>query len=83
MGGSNQEGTEQGYKIIMTNDTIYQFAMKAMSANTFEEAKALVTDIILAVNMNGSLIDEAIKIVNEEFMKAVMNGETSNQSELN
>lgn len=83
MGGSNQEGTEQGYKIIMTNDTIYQFAMKAMSANTFEEAKALVTDIILAVNMDGSLIDEAIKIVNEEFMKAVMNGETSNQSELN
>ena len=67
----------------MTNDTIYQFAMKAMSANTFEEAKALVTDIILAVNMNGSLIDEAIKIVNEEFMKAAMSGETSNQSELN
>lgn len=67
----------------MTNDTIYQFAMKVMSANTFEEAKALVTDIILEVNMNGSLIDEAIKIVNEEFMKAVMNGETSNQSELN
>lgn len=67
----------------MTNDTIYQFAMKVMSANTFEEAKALVTDIILAVNMDGSLIDEAIKIVNEEFMKAVMNGETSNQSELN
>lgn len=57
--------------------------MKAMSANTFEEAKALVTDIILAVNMNGSLIDEAIKIVNEEFMKAVMSGEASNQSELN
>jgi hypothetical protein len=57
--------------------------MKAMSANTFEEAKALVVDIILAVNMNGSLIDEAIKIVNEEFMKAVMNGEASNQSELN
>ena len=67
----------------MTNETIYQFAMKVMSANTFEEAKALVTDIILEVNMNGSLIDEAIKIVNEEFMKAVMNGETSNQSELN
>ena len=67
----------------MTNDTIYQFAMKAMSANTFEEAKVLVTDIILAVNMNGSLIDEAIKIVNEEFMKAVMSGEASNQSELN
>lgn len=67
----------------MTNDTIYQFAMKVMSANTFEEAKALVTDIILEVNMNGSLIDEAIKIVNEEFMKAVMNGEASNQSELN
>ena len=67
----------------MTNDTIYQFAMKVMSANTFEEAKALVTDIILAVNMNGSLIDEAIKIVNEEFMKAAMNGEASNQSELN
>ena len=83
MGGSYQEGTEQAYKIIMTNDTIYQFAMKVMSANTFEEAKALVTDIILAVNMDGSLIDEAIKIVNEEFMKAVMNGETSNQSELN
>ena len=67
----------------MTNKTIYQFAMKAMSANTFEEAKALVTDIILAVNMSGSLIDEAIKIVNEEFMKAAMNGEASNQSELN
>jgi hypothetical protein len=67
----------------MTHDTIYQFAMKVMSANTFEEAKALVTDIILEVNMNGSLIDEAIKIVNEEFMKAVMNGEASNQSELN
>lgn len=67
----------------MTNDTIYQFAMKVLSANTFEEAKALVTDIILEVNMNGSLIDEAIKIVNEEFMKAVMNGEASNQSELN
>ena len=67
----------------MTNDTIYQFAMKAMSANTFEETKALVTDIILAVNMNGSLIDEAIKIVNEEFMKAVMSGDASNQSELN
>ena len=67
----------------MTNDTIYQFAMKVMSANTFEEAKALVTDIILEVNMNGSLIDEAIKIVNEEFMKAVMNGDASNQSELN
>ena len=67
----------------MTNDTIYQFAMKAMSANTFQEAKALVTDIILAVNMDGSLIDEAIKLVNEEFMKAVMNGEASNQSELN
>jgi hypothetical protein len=57
--------------------------MKAMSTNTFEEAKALVVDIILAVNMNGSLIDEAIKIVNEEFMKAVMSGEASNQSELN
>lgn len=83
MGGSYQEGTEQAYKIIMTNDTIYQFAMKVMSANTFEKAKALVTDIILEVNMNGSLIDEAIKIVNEEFMKAVMDGETSNQSELN
>ena len=67
----------------MTNDTIYQFAMKAMSAQTFEEAKALVTDIILAVNMNGSLIDEAIKLVNEEFMKAVMSGDASNQSELN
>ena len=67
----------------MTNDTIYQFAMKAMSAQTFEEAKALVTDIILAVNMDGSLIDEAIKLVNEEFMKAVMSGEASNQSELN
>ena len=67
----------------MTNETIYQFAMKVMSANTFEEAKALVTDIILAVNMDGSLIDEAIKIVNDEFMKAVMNGEASNQSELN
>ena len=67
----------------MTNDTIYQFAMKAMSANTFEEAKALVTDIILAVNMDGSLIDEAIKLVNEEFMKAAMSGEASNQSELN
>lgn len=83
MGGSYQERTEQAYKIIMTHDTIYQFAMKVMSANTFEEAKALVTDIILEVNMNGSLIDEAIKIVNEEFMKAVMNGEASNQSELN
>ena len=57
--------------------------MKAMSAKTFEEAKALVVDIILEVNMNGSLIDEAIKIVNEEFMKAVMSGEASNQSELN
>ena len=67
----------------MTNDTIYQLAMKAMSAKTFEEAKALVVDVILEVNMNGSLIDEAIKIVNEEFMKAVMNGEASNQSELN
>jgi hypothetical protein len=33
--------------------------------------------------MDGSLIDEAIKIVNEEFMKAVMSGEASNQSELN
>ena len=83
MGRCNKGETEQGYKIIMTNDTIYQFAMKAMSAQTFEEAKALVTDIILAVNMNGSLIDEAIKIVNEEFMKAAMNGEASNQSELN
>lgn len=67
----------------MTNETIYQFAMKAMSANTFEEAKTLVTDIILAVNMDSSLIDEAIRIVNEEFMKAVLNGEASNQSELN
>jgi hypothetical protein len=57
--------------------------MKAMSANTFEEAKALVIDVILEVNMNGSLIDEAIKQVNEEFMKAVMNNEASNQSELN
>ena len=67
----------------MINDTIYQFAMKAMSANTFEEAKALVIDVLLEVNMNGSLIDEAIKLVNEEFMNAVMNGEASNQSELN
>ena len=67
----------------MTNDTIYQFAMKAMSAQTFEEAKALVTDIILAVNMNGSLIDEAIKLVNEEFMKAALSNDASNQSELN
>jgi hypothetical protein len=57
--------------------------MKAMSANTFEEAKALVIDVILEVNMNSSLIDEAIKQVNEEFMKAVMNNEASNQSELN
>lgn len=83
MGGGFQEGTEQGYKIIMTNDTIYQFAMKAMSAKTFEEAKALVVDVILEVNMNGSLIDEAIKIVNEEFMKAALDNEASNQSELN
>ena len=67
----------------MTNDTIYQFAMKAMSANTFEEAKALVTDIILAVNMDSSLIDEAVKHVNEEFMKAALSNEASNQSELN
>ena len=67
----------------MTNDTIYQFAMKAMSAQTFEEAKALVTDIILAVNMDGSLIDEAIKLVNEEFMKAALSNDASNQSELN
>lgn len=67
----------------MTHDTIYQFAMKVMSANTFEEAKALVTDIILEVNMNGSLIDEAIKLVNEEFMEAALNSEASNQSELN
>lgn len=67
----------------MTNETIYQFAMKVMSANTFEEAKGLVTDIILAVNMDGSLIDEAIKYVNDEFMKAAMDYEASNQSELN
>lgn len=67
----------------MTNETIYQFAMKVMSINTFEEAKNLVTDIILAVNMDGSLIDEAVKYVNEEFMKAALNNEASNQSELN
>jgi diketogulonate reductase-like aldo/keto reductase len=67
----------------MTNETIYQFAMKAMSTNTFEEAKNLVTDIILAVNMDASLIDEAVKYVNEEFMKAALNNEASNQSELN
>ena len=66
----------------MTNETIYQFAMKVMSANTFEEAKNLVTDIILAVNMDSSLIDEAIKYVNDEFMKAAMDRNASNQSEL-
>ena len=67
----------------MTNETIYQFAMKVMSINNFENAKNLVTDIIFAVNMDSSLTDEAIKYVNEEFMKAALNNEASNQSEFN
>lgn len=67
----------------MTNETIYQFTLRAMSADTFKDAKNLVTDIILAVNMDGSLVDEAIKYVNEEFMKAALDNEASNQSEFN
>lgn len=67
----------------MTNETIYQFAMEAMSANSFEKGKDLVMRVILAVAQDNDLIAEAMNYVNDEFMEASMNKDASNQSELN
>ena len=73
---------EQNYKVCM-NETIYQFVTKAIAANTFDKATNLVMDIILAVNEDATLIRDAINYVNDEFMKAALNTDSSNQSELN
>ena len=67
----------------MTNETIYQFAMEAMSANSFEKGKDLVMRIILAAAHDNDLVVEAMNYVNDEFMEASMNKNASNQSELN
>ena len=67
----------------MTNETIYQFAMEAMSANSFEKGKDLVMRIILAAAEDNSLVNEAFNYVNEEFMESSQNKDASNQSELN
>ena len=75
--------TEQAYKISMTSKTIYQFAVEAMNAQTFDKAKELVMSVILAAAHDNDLVTEALNYVNEEFMEASMNKEASNQSELN
>lgn len=67
----------------MTNKTIYEFAMEAMSANSFEKAKDLVMKVILAAAHDNDLVTEAMNYVNDEFMEASMNKDVSNQSELN
>ena len=67
----------------MTNETIYQFAMEAMSVNSFEKAKDLVMRVILAAAHDDSLVNEAFNYVNEEFMESSQNKDASNQSELN
>jgi hypothetical protein len=77
------DNTEQTYKINMTNETIYQFALEAMSVNSFEKGKDLVMRIILAAADDKDLVAEALNYVNEEFMKAALDYEASNQSELN
>ena len=67
----------------MTNKTIYEFAMEAMSANSFEKAKDLVMKVILTAAHDNDLVTEAMNYVNDEFMEASMNKDASNQSELN
>lgn len=67
----------------MTNETIYQFALEAISANSFEKAKDLVMRVILAGAHDNDLVTEAMNYVNDEFMEASMNKNASNQSELN
>ena len=67
----------------MTNETIYQFAMEAMSVNSFEKAKDLVMRIILAAAEDRALVNEAFNYVNEEFMESSQSKDASNQSELN
>lgn len=67
----------------MTNETIYQFAMEAMSVNSFDKAKDLVMKVILAGAHDNDLVSEAMNYVNDEFMEAFMNKNASNQSELN
>lgn len=66
----------------MTNETIYQFAMEAISCHSFDGAKNLVMRIILAANQDSALVEEAFEYVNDEFMEAAMNKNASNQSEL-
>lgn len=67
----------------MTNETIYQFALEAISINSFEKGKDLVMRIILAAADDKNLVAEALNYVNEEFMEASINKDASNQSELN
>lgn len=67
----------------MTNNTIYQFALEAVSANSFQKGKDLVMRIILAAAHDNDLVTEAMNYVNDEFMEASMNKDASNQSELN
>lgn len=83
MGRSYQKGTEQGYKISMTNETIYQFAIEAMNINSFEKGKDLVMRVILATAHDDSLVNEAFNYVNEELMESSQSKDASNQSELN
>lgn len=67
----------------MTSKTIYEFALEAMSANSFEKAKELVMKVILASAHDNDLITEAMNYVNDEFMESSMDKNVSNQSELN
>lgn len=67
----------------MTNETIYQFTMETISAHSFKEAKDLVMCIILAASNDSTLVDEAFKYVNDEFMEVALDNKASNQSELN
>lgn len=67
----------------MTSKTIYEFALEAMSANSFEKAKDLVMKVILAAAHNNDLVTEAMNYVNDEFMESSMDKNVSNQSELN
>ena len=87
MGGSYQEGTEQAYKIIMTNNTektLAEFAMEVMNAENLMDAHEVVNKIILAAAYDNDLVTEALKRVNAKLdWAASIEKVQSNMSELN
>lgn len=67
----------------MTSNTIEYFTGLIEATRTKEEAAGIVVKIILAAAEDDALVNAAVNYANEQFMLSYMEGNTSNQSELN